>query len=51
MPLNNEVMAIMVRELKKWMSDRSPIWTCVGVQRLGKDDVRVEIEVVVHDVK
>ncbi|KAH7377674.1 putative L-PSP endoribonuclease family protein [Pyrenochaeta sp. MPI-SDFR-AT-0127] len=50
-PLNNEVMAIMLREAKKWMPDHSPIWTCVGVSRLGEDDMRVEIEVSAHDPK
>ncbi|KAF2027183.1 putative L-PSP endoribonuclease family protein [Setomelanomma holmii] len=50
-PLNNEALAIMTREFKKWMPDHKPIWTCVGVQRLGEDDMRVEIEVVAHDLK
>ncbi|KAH7065686.1 putative L-PSP endoribonuclease family protein [Paraphoma chrysanthemicola] len=50
-PLNNEALMIMVREFKKWMPDHNPIWTCVGVQRLGEDDMRVEIEVVAHDPK
>jgi enamine deaminase RidA (YjgF/YER057c/UK114 family) len=50
-PLNNEALTIMVREFKKWMPDHSPIWTCVGVARLGEDDMRVEIEVVAHDPK
>ncbi|OAL43730.1 putative L-PSP endoribonuclease family protein [Pyrenochaeta sp. DS3sAY3a] len=50
-PLNNEAIEIMIREFKKWMPDHSPIWTCVGVQRLGEDDMRVEIEVVAHDPK
>jgi|TARA_R110002003_G_scaffold37_18_gene2249 enamine deaminase RidA (YjgF/YER057c/UK114 family) len=50
-PLNNETLGIMTREFKKWMPDHKPIWTCVGVQRLGEDDMRVEIEVVAHDAK
>lgn len=48
-PLNNEVLEAMTREFKKWMPDHQPIWTCVGVQRLGEDDMRVEVEVVAHD--
>lgn len=41
----------MVRNFKKWVPDHEPIWTCVGVPRLGEDDMRVEIEVVAHDPK
>ncbi|KAL1596528.1 hypothetical protein SLS60_009175 [Paraconiothyrium brasiliense] len=50
-PLNNEALEAMVAGFKKWMPGHSPIWTCVGVQRLGEDDMRVEIEVVAHDPK
>ncbi|KAJ1323462.1 Endoribonuclease L-PSP [Microdochium nivale] len=50
-PLNGEAMTAMVRNLKKWMPDHQPIWTCIGVTRLGEDDMRVEIEVVAHDPK
>jgi enamine deaminase RidA (YjgF/YER057c/UK114 family) len=39
----------MVRNFKTWMPDHQPIWTVVGVSRLGEDDMRVEIEVVAHD--
>jgi enamine deaminase RidA (YjgF/YER057c/UK114 family) len=39
----------MVRNFKKWMPDHQPIWTTVGVTRLGEDDMRVEIEVVALD--
>ncbi|CAG9993144.1 unnamed protein product [Clonostachys byssicola] len=48
-PLNNEALEAMVRNFKKYMPDHQPIWTCVGVARLGEDDMRVEIEVVAHD--
>ncbi|KAJ9133441.1 Endoribonuclease L-PSP [Pleurostoma richardsiae] len=48
-PLNNEALEAMVRNFKKYMPDHQPIWTCVGVTRLGEDDMRVEIEVVAHD--
>lgn len=46
-PLNNETLAAMIRNFEKWMPDHQPIWTCVGVSRLGADDMnmRVEIEV------
>lgn len=48
-PLNNEALEAMVRNFKKYMPDHQPLWTCVGVSRLGEDDMRVEIEVVAHD--
>lgn len=49
MPINDEALAAMVRNFKKHMPDHQPLWTCVGVTRLGEDDMRVEIEVVAHD--
>ncbi|KAL1893856.1 hypothetical protein Cpir12675_003924 [Ceratocystis pirilliformis] len=49
LPLNNEALDAMVRNFKNYMPDHQPIWTCVGVTRLGEDDMRVEIEVVAHD--
>ncbi|KAH6662969.1 endoribonuclease L-PSP [Halenospora varia] len=48
-PINDEALAAMTRNFKKWMPDHQPIWTCVGVTRLGDDDMRVEIEVVALD--
>ncbi|KAL3468848.1 Endoribonuclease L-PSP/chorismate mutase-like protein [Aspergillus californicus] len=48
-PINNEALDAMVRNFEKYMPDHRPIWTCVGVTRLGEDDMRVEIEVVAHD--
>ena len=50
-PINNEALDAMVRNFRKWMPNHKPIWTCVGVSRLGEDDMRVEIEVVAHDPK
>ncbi|KAM0279553.1 hypothetical protein ACHAQH_004508 [Verticillium albo-atrum] len=48
-PINDEAMGAMVRNFAKHMPDHQPLWTCVGVTRLGADDMRVEIEVVAHD--
>lgn len=48
-PLNNEALAAMSRNLKKWMPDHQPLWTCVGVTRLGEEAMRVEIEVSAYD--
>ncbi|KAJ5263584.1 hypothetical protein N7478_011189 [Penicillium angulare] len=48
-PINDEALEAMVRNFRHWMPNHEPIWTCVGVTRLGEDDMRVEIEVVAHD--
>lgn len=48
-PINNEALDAMVRGFKEYMPRHEPLWTCVGVPRLGEDDMRVEIEVVAHD--
>ncbi|KAM3533150.1 hypothetical protein MY4038_003575 [Beauveria bassiana] len=48
-PLNTEAMDAMVRNFRRYMPDHQPLWTCVGVTRLGEDDMRVEIEVSAHD--
>ncbi|KAK9370377.1 Endoribonuclease L-PSP/chorismate mutase-like protein [Lipomyces kononenkoae] len=48
-PLNNEALEAMVRNFRKWMPNHQPLWTCVGVTRLGEDDMRVEIEVSAYD--
>ncbi|EME89015.1 uncharacterized protein MYCFIDRAFT_170549 [Pseudocercospora fijiensis CIRAD86] len=45
----SQIIAAMVRNFKKWMPDLQPIWTCVGVTRLGEEDMRVELEVVTHN--
>lgn len=47
-PINDEALAAMVRNFEKYMPNHQPIWTCVGVTRLGEDDMRIEIEVVAH---
>lgn len=47
-PINDEALAAMVRNFHKYCPGHEPIWTCVGVTRLGEDDMRVEIEVVAH---
>lgn len=48
-PLNDEVTRAMVRNFKKYMPNHQPLWTVLGVSRLGYDDMRVEIEVTAHD--
>ena len=48
-PIKNEALAVITRDFERWMPEHQPIWTCVGVTRLGEDDMRVKIEVVAHD--
>ncbi|KAJ6444911.1 histidinol-phosphatase [Purpureocillium lavendulum] len=50
-PINDEALAAMVRNFRKYMPEHQPLWTCVGVTRLAEDDMRVEIEVVAHDAE
>lgn len=49
LPLDDEAMGAMVRNFQKWMPDHQPLWTTVGVTKLGEDAMHVEIEVVAHD--
>ncbi|KAK7056375.1 NRAMP-like transporter smf-3 [Paramarasmius palmivorus] len=44
-PLDDMALAGMVRNLQKWCPNHQPIWTCVGVSRLGEEEMKVEIEV------
>ncbi|KAK6902563.1 endoribonuclease L-PSP [Kwoniella mangroviensis CBS 10435] len=48
-PINNEALEAMVRNMRKWCPNHKPLFTCVGVPRLGEDDMRVEIKVSAHD--
>jgi enamine deaminase RidA (YjgF/YER057c/UK114 family) len=50
-PMDDEALSAMVRNFKKWVPDHEPIWTCVGVVKLGEDAMRVEIDVSAHDPK
>jgi enamine deaminase RidA (YjgF/YER057c/UK114 family) len=45
-PLDEEAIAIMAEQMKKWMPSHQPIWTCVGVAQLAEKEMKVEIEVV-----
>lgn len=46
-----EMLGRMVENMKKYMPDHEPIWTCVGVPALGEPEMKVEIEVVAFDEK
>jgi len=48
---DDAVLKHMVECLKKWTPDHAPLWTCVGVTRLGTESMKVEIEVVAYDPK
>jgi enamine deaminase RidA (YjgF/YER057c/UK114 family) len=50
-PMDDEAMEAMVQNLRKYMPNHQPVWTCVGVTALAEDDMKVEIEVVAHDPK
>lgn len=47
--LDDDVFQAMVRNLKQWVPDHRPIWTCVAVPKLSYPEMRVEIEVVALD--
>lgn len=47
--LTDEVTALMGENFKKWMPDHKPIWTEIGVAKLGAEGMNVEIEVVAYD--
>lgn len=49
LPIYEKGMAAMKRNYQKWMSDHRPIWTAIGVAKLGVEAMKVEIEVMVHD--
>ncbi|KAK4548015.1 hypothetical protein LTR36_010735 [Oleoguttula mirabilis] len=48
-PLDNQAMEAMVRNLKHWMPEHKPIWTVIAVPRLALEDMKVEIDVVAFD--
>lgn len=50
-PINDEAVELFVENMKKYCPDHQPCWTCVGVQRLGQDDMRIEIDVTAHCAK
>lgn len=48
LPMANEAFDHIVRNLKKYCPNHQPLWTVVGVPRLGYDDMRIEVEVEAH---
>lgn len=49
--MDDEGMEAMVQNLREYMPNHQPVWTCVGVTALAEDAMKVEIEVVAHDPK
>ena len=47
--LDDDVFKAMIRNLKEWIPDHQPIWTCIGVAKLAYPEMNVEIEVVALD--
>ena len=48
-PMCDEALDAMARNLKQWLPDQKPIWTCIGVPALGMEAMKVEIDVVAWD--
>ena len=48
--VTDEALEAMVKNFEKYMPDHRPIWTVIGVTGLAEEDMKVEIEVVAHDV-
>ena len=44
-PLDSECTALMPQLFKKYIGDRRPLWTCVGVQELAEPEMHIEIVV------
>lgn len=44
-PLGDEVVELFPKMFKKYLGDRKPIWSCVGVSQLGEKEMHVEIVV------
>ncbi len=47
--MSDEALHYTVKNLKKWMPDHQPLFTCVGVTKLGIEGMRIEIEVSAYD--
>ena len=46
--LDEKTLNIIVKCVKEFMPEHKPIWTCLGVAKLARDDMRVEIDVTAH---
>lgn len=49
--LDEKVLEILVCAMKKWCPTHAPIWTLIGVTKLGEEAMNIEIEVEAYDPK
>ncbi|KAL8909656.1 MAG: hypothetical protein Q9171_004961 [Xanthocarpia ochracea] len=47
--MSDKALRYTVENLRKWMPDHQPLFTCVGVTKLGIESMRIEIEVSAYD--
>ncbi|CAP61887.1 uncharacterized protein PODANS_5_2120 [Podospora anserina S mat+] len=47
--IDDEAVEALVRNLRTWMPDHQPIMTAIGVNKLGLEGMRIEVEAVAHD--
>jgi enamine deaminase RidA (YjgF/YER057c/UK114 family) len=47
-PLADAALETMIKNFQKWMPNHKPIWTVLGVAKLGEEEMKVEIDVVAH---
>ncbi|KAL9627871.1 MAG: hypothetical protein Q9204_006273, partial [Flavoplaca sp. TL-2023a] len=47
--MSDEALRYTIQNLKEWMPDHQPLFTCVGVTKLGIEGMRIEIEVSAYD--
>ena len=48
---NPEALGLFVDNMMAFCPDHSPCWTAIGADRLGRDDMRIEIDVAAHSPK
>jgi len=48
LPLDRETMGYVKENMRKWCPNHQPISTIMGVEKLGFDAMKIEIEVVAH---
>ncbi|CAK7215554.1 hypothetical protein SBRCBS47491_002520 [Sporothrix bragantina] len=46
-----EAVEIMSKNIKRFFPEHRPLWTCIGVEKLGDPAMLVEIEAVAYDPK
>jgi len=49
--LSSDTLGLFVDNMRAFCPDHAPCWTAIGVDRLGRDDMRIEIDVAAHSPK